>query len=245
MRSTWWFWAGVGALGQLFAHYLADDRPDRLVQLPRRAHGFLRTTRPGWGTRVGAGGRRVLGLRGVQRRGDVEQRRGDVLREEHRPHRQRRRSVERGRWQRQQQRRLDREHGPDRDRAGTDAAGVVTAVGDGVDLPVGARVAGSVMVGAGIANKSPITMRNVTPIARLTEDMLAASPLAFAGSTIMLLTCSAGQVTADLADPGGLAGTLLTAGARCVVAPLWPVRLDVATDVAEVTVRLERGRVVS
>lgn len=74
-------------------------------------------------------------------------------------------------------------------------------------------------------------------IARLTEDMLAASPLAFAGSTIMLLTCSAGQVTADLADPGGLAGTLLTAGARCVVAPLWPVRLDVATDVAEAVLR--------
>ncbi len=74
-------------------------------------------------------------------------------------------------------------------------------------------------------------------IARLTEDMLAASPLAFAGSTIILLTCSAGQVTADLADPGGLAGTLLTAGARCVVAPLWPVRLDVATDVAEAVLR--------
>ena len=31
-------------------------------------------------------------------------------------------------------------------------------------------VGGSVMVGAGIANKSPITIRNVTPIARLTEE---------------------------------------------------------------------------
>lgn len=31
-------------------------------------------------------------------------------------------------------------------------------------------VGGSVMVGAGIANKSPVTMRNVTPIARLTEE---------------------------------------------------------------------------
>jgi len=31
-------------------------------------------------------------------------------------------------------------------------------------------VAGSVMVGAAIANKSPVTMRNVTPIARLTEE---------------------------------------------------------------------------
>ena len=31
-------------------------------------------------------------------------------------------------------------------------------------------VGGSVMVGAAIANKSPVTMRNVTPIARLTEE---------------------------------------------------------------------------
>ena len=31
-------------------------------------------------------------------------------------------------------------------------------------------VAGSVMVGAAIANKSPVTMRNVTPVARLTEE---------------------------------------------------------------------------
>lgn len=38
--------------------------------------------------------------------------------------------------------------------------------GQGNSLMVG----GSVMVGAGIANKSPVTMRNVTPIARLTEE---------------------------------------------------------------------------
>jgi putative tricarboxylic transport membrane protein len=38
--------------------------------------------------------------------------------------------------------------------------------GQGNSLMVG----GSVMVGAAIANKSPITMRNVTPIARLTEE---------------------------------------------------------------------------
>lgn len=38
--------------------------------------------------------------------------------------------------------------------------------GQGNSLLVG----GSVMVGAAIANKSPVTMRNVTPIARLTEE---------------------------------------------------------------------------
>jgi putative tricarboxylic transport membrane protein len=38
--------------------------------------------------------------------------------------------------------------------------------GQGTSLMVG----GSVMVGAAIANKSPISMRNVTPIARLTEE---------------------------------------------------------------------------
>lgn len=38
--------------------------------------------------------------------------------------------------------------------------------GQGSSLMVG----GSVMIGAGITNKSPVTMRNVTPIARLTEE---------------------------------------------------------------------------
>jgi putative tricarboxylic transport membrane protein len=38
--------------------------------------------------------------------------------------------------------------------------------GQGNSLMVG----GSVMIGAGIANKSPVTIRNVTPIARLTEE---------------------------------------------------------------------------
>ncbi len=38
--------------------------------------------------------------------------------------------------------------------------------GQGNSLMVG----GSVMIGAGITNKSPITMKNVTPIARLTEE---------------------------------------------------------------------------
>jgi len=38
--------------------------------------------------------------------------------------------------------------------------------GQGQTLMVG----GSVMVGAGIANKSPVTIKNVTPIARLTEE---------------------------------------------------------------------------
>lgn len=38
--------------------------------------------------------------------------------------------------------------------------------GQGNTLMVG----GSVMVGAGIANKSPVTIKNVTPIARLTEE---------------------------------------------------------------------------
>ena len=38
--------------------------------------------------------------------------------------------------------------------------------GQGTVLMVG----GSVMIGAGIANKSPVTIKNVTPIARLTEE---------------------------------------------------------------------------
>jgi hypothetical protein len=71
----------------------------------------------------------------------------------------------------------------------------------------------------------------------LTEDMLADAPEAFAGSTVVLLACSAGQITSMLAEPGGLAGTLLSAGARCVVAPMWPVWIDAATQVAELVLR--------
>jgi hypothetical protein len=74
-------------------------------------------------------------------------------------------------------------------------------------------------------------------ITSLTDDMLAEAPATFAGSTVVLLSCSAGQVTSMLADPGGLAGTLLSAGARCVVAPMWPVRIDVATRVGELVLR--------
>lgn len=67
--------------------------------------------------------------------------------------------------------------------------------------------------------------------------MLADAPEVFAGSTVVLLSCSAGQVTSMLADPGGVAGTLVSAGARCVVAPMWPVRIDAATHVAELVLR--------
>ncbi|TXD37914.1 CHAT domain-containing protein [Lujinxingia vulgaris] len=60
---------------------------------------------------------------------------------------------------------------------------------------------------------------------------LAQSPDALAGATVVLLSCDSGRVGDRLAEPGGLAGTLLSAGARCVIAPLWPVRLDVAETV--------------
>ena len=46
-------------------------------------------------------------------------------------------------------------------------------IGARLGLRAGLRAAwfgGSVMVGAGIANKSPVTIKNVTPIARLTEE---------------------------------------------------------------------------
>lgn len=71
----------------------------------------------------------------------------------------------------------------------------------------------------------------------LTEADLAAQPQAFAGASVLLLTCSAGQLSSDLANPAGIAGPLLIAGARCVVAPLWPVRLDAATEVVEIILR--------
>ncbi len=66
---------------------------------------------------------------------------------------------------------------------------------------------------------------------RLDVAQLALSPSAFAGATVLLLSCESGRVSDSLIEPGGLAGTLLSAGAACVVAPLWPVRLDAAEQV--------------
>ena len=67
--------------------------------------------------------------------------------------------------------------------------------------------------------------------------LLAQSPDRLAGATVLLLSCDGGRVGDSLADPGGVAGTLVSAGARCVVAPLWPVRLDVAAQVGEAVLR--------
>jgi len=72
---------------------------------------------------------------------------------------------------------------------------------------------------------------------RLDIDRLSRAPTAFAGSTIVLLSCESGRIGERLVEPGGIAGTLLSAGARRVVAPLWPVKLDTATDVAEGVLR--------
>lgn len=70
-------------------------------------------------------------------------------------------------------------------------------------------------------------------IERLDEIRLAEHPESFAGATVLLLSCESGAMRFMRANPGGLAGRLLSAGARCVVAPLWPVRLDVAVEVGE------------
>ncbi len=61
---------------------------------------------------------------------------------------------------------------------------------------------------------------------------VASDPNAFAGATVVLLSCETGRVAGAIHQPGGVAGILLAAGARMVVAPLWPVGFDVARDVA-------------
>lgn len=60
---------------------------------------------------------------------------------------------------------------------------------------------------------------------------LSLTPDCFAGATMLLLSCDGGRIGDSLVEPGGLAGTFLAAGARCVVAPLLPIRLDVAENV--------------
>ena len=62
-------------------------------------------------------------------------------------------------------------------------------------------------------------------------EMLASEPESFAGATVILLSCESGRTGDTLFNPGGLAGTLIASGARCVIAPLIPVRLDLAVEV--------------
>jgi hypothetical protein len=66
---------------------------------------------------------------------------------------------------------------------------------------------------------------------------LGRAPGHFAGATVLLLSCEGGRVGDSLTDTGGLAGTLVSAGARCVVAPLWPVRLDSAVQIGAAILR--------
>lgn len=70
-------------------------------------------------------------------------------------------------------------------------------------------------------------------IDRLSIEQLSQAPDAFAGATVILLSCDSGRISDSIIEPGGVAGTLLSAGARCVIAPLWPVRLDAAEQVGQ------------
>jgi hypothetical protein len=77
---------------------------------------------------------------------------------------------------------------------------------------------------------------------RLDVTMLARDPDRFAGATVLLLSCETGRASDSLAEPGGVAGTLVSAGARHVIAPLWPVQLDVAVQVGKAVLRgIQRG----
>jgi len=66
---------------------------------------------------------------------------------------------------------------------------------------------------------------------RLGVGDISRFPDRITGALVLLLSCDSGRVGDQLAEPGGVAGALIAAGARAVVAPLWPVPLDVAAEV--------------
>jgi hypothetical protein len=67
----------------------------------------------------------------------------------------------------------------------------------------------------------------------LDMEHVAADPKRVAGATVILLSCETGRVGDWLHQAAGLSGALLACGARNVVAPLWPVRMDPAIAVGE------------
>lgn len=66
--------------------------------------------------------------------------------------------------------------------------------------------------------------------APLTAARIAEYPEAFAGASVLLLSCDAGRSGGLLHRPSGLAGAFLAAGAREVVAPLQTVGLATAVE---------------
>ncbi|MFH1465078.1 MAG: hypothetical protein ABIO70_11900 [Pseudomonadota bacterium] len=69
-------------------------------------------------------------------------------------------------------------------------------------------------------------------VEKLDVTALGRAPGRFAGAKVILLSCATGLVGSALHEPAGIAGVLLSAGARLVAAPMWPVRLDLASEVA-------------
>lgn len=74
-------------------------------------------------------------------------------------------------------------------------------------------------------------------IERLDVARLQQEPQSFAGARVLLLSCESGRVGDSLVEPGGVAGTLIAAGARWVVAPLWTVELDIAEQIGKKVLR--------
>lgn len=66
---------------------------------------------------------------------------------------------------------------------------------------------------------------------------MASNPGSLAGLSAVLLSCETGRTGDHSAFPGGIAGVLLTAGAAEVIAPLFPVELDAASEVGAAILR--------
>lgn len=62
---------------------------------------------------------------------------------------------------------------------------------------------------------------------------IAQDPRRIVGKTFLLLSCETGRTGTWTHQAGGLAGALLSCGARRVIAPLWPVLVSPAIDVGE------------
>jgi hypothetical protein len=69
-------------------------------------------------------------------------------------------------------------------------------------------------------------------MARIAED-----PRRVAGTTVVLLSCSAGRIGDWIHQAAGLAGAFLAGGARNVIAPLWPVFLGPALRVGDAVLK--------
>jgi hypothetical protein len=101
--------------------------------------------------------------------------------------------------------------------------GATTGERGEIDVPRAQQVGQMLQLDGG----APLTLSKLRGLDRLAAGLARAKPLIFVNA------CEVGRLTRSLTGVGGFAGSFTDRGARCVLAPIWQVKDDVAFAVAK------------